>query len=159
MNEPSTGDIELDARALEMINRLIQQNLDARAGYEAAANHVGSEQYRAMLGEFATQRAQFAEELGTLVRNQGEEPTESGTLSGLLQQGWINLKAALTNGDGAILAECQTADEVTLSAYQDAIGETTAEPLLVVLRSQFTDVRNACERVRALTAALHSRGR
>jgi uncharacterized protein (TIGR02284 family) len=94
-----------------------------------------------------------------LVRRQGEEPAETGTLSGLLQQGWINLKATLTSGDGAILTECQNADEVTMSAYQDAIGATTAEPLLVVLRRQFTDVRNAYERVHALAVALSSRGR
>jgi uncharacterized protein (TIGR02284 family) len=158
MNDAMPTPLELDSRTVDMINRLIQHQLDGQAGYEAAASNVKSEQYQTMLREFAVQRGEFAAEWSQLLEHQGKAPVESGTLGGLLQQGWVNLKAVLTNGDGAILVECANADDATLSAYQSAIGETTDEGLLTILRRQFTDVRNAHDRVRALATALTSRG-
>jgi uncharacterized protein (TIGR02284 family) len=146
---------EFDHEIAVRLNQLIQLNLDAQVGYETAATHVANEDYRHLMREYAGRREQFAGELSRLVRNEGEEARESGSLEGLVRQAWINLKAALTNGDGAILEECRNADGIALRAYQDAIGEITVEPLLVILRRQFTDVRNAYERMKALSAALN----
>lgn len=146
---------QIDDKTVAHLNHLIQLNMDAQAGYETAAEHVEHEEYRRLLREYASQRAQFADELSQLVRGQHKEAEDSATLGGLLHQAWIDLKAALTNGDGAILAECQSADGILIRAYQDAIGEILAEPLLVILRAQFSDIRNAYERMRALSAALN----
>lgn len=126
---------QIDDKILSHLNHLIQLNMDAQAGYATAAEHVAHEEYRRLLREYAIQRAQFADELSQLVRGQNKETEDSASLGGLLHQAWIDLKAALTNGDGAILAECQSVDGIVIRGYQDAIGEILAEPLLVILRA------------------------
>ena len=71
----------------------------------------------------------------------------------------MNLRAALSSSDISVFAECERADELALIAYQEIIGRTTTEPILEILRHQFTNIRNAYERVKALRGALEQSAR
>ncbi len=155
MNEDlNTSSIELDDQLVNRLNNLLELNIDSQSGYKLAAANVQEDQYRELLAEYANQRGLFVDQLSQLLRQQDEIPTETGTLGEALREGWLNLKVALGSGDGAIFAECVREDETVIGAYQDAFGHITQEPLLELLRQQFTDIRNAYERVKALRAAL-----
>lgn len=149
--------VKLDDQLVNHLNHLLELNIDSQTGYKLAAANVHEAQYRGMLEEYANQRSLFASHLSQLINRTNENPTDMGTLSGVLREGWLNLKAALGSGDGAILAECASEDETVIRAYQDALGKITQEPLLEMLRGQFTDIRNAYERVKALSGALSAR--
>ena len=96
----------------------------------------------------------MATALRSLLQKEGYEAEQEGSFAGTFHQGWMNLKAALTRGDAPILAECEQADRLTLSAYQDVMSKTTNEPLLGVLRAQHSTIKVAYERVKALRSAL-----
>ncbi len=149
--------VPLDDQTVNHLNHLLELNIDSQTGYKLAAANIQTQQYREMLEEYASQRGNFTQRLSQLLGRANEDAADMGTLSGVLREGWLNLKAAFGTGDGAILAECASEDETVIRAYQDAMGSITQEPLLEVLRSQFTDIRNAYERVKALSSALSNR--
>jgi uncharacterized protein (TIGR02284 family) len=137
-----------------LLNSLLDLNLDSKGGYTAAANVLHNRDYAELFHQYAEERRQNATELSELLRTSGHTPDQVGTIPGLFHQGWINLESILVQGDAPIFATCEQADALTLSAYQDVMGQTTREELMAVLRRQFTRIRNAHDRVKALGAAL-----
>lgn len=136
------------------LNNLLAINLDSQGGYKTAADVLRNKEYAVLFRQYAQQRQENATELTRLIRASGHTPDKTGTIPGLFRQGWINLEAALTEGDAPIFAEIERADTLTVSAYQDVMGKITREEIMAVLRRQFTEIRNAYDRVKALRAAL-----
>ncbi len=145
---------QLDETTAAELKELQQINLDGETGYKAAANDLKNEEYQALFVEYAQQRRAHAAALTDLLRTHHYTPDKTGTLSGVFHEGWMNLRAAFSSSDVAVFAECEKADELALAAYQDVMGRTTAEPIMEMLRHQFTNIRNAHERVKALRGAL-----
>lgn len=142
-----------------LLNSLLDFNLDSQGGYKAAAAVLQNAEYAELFRQYAQVRQQNANELSDLLRASGHTPDKVGSIPGLFQQGWINLESILSQGDAPIFATCERADALTLSAYQDVMGKTTREELLEILRQQFTEIRNAHDRVKALGAALEQANR
>lgn len=137
------------------LNILVEVNRDGKRGYETAADAIESSDYQALFLEYAAQRAQFADELSALIRQYGGNPTDNGDLAATFHRAWINIKSAVTAGDdSAIMAECARGEEVAIRAYQDAMAKDLPDDVRTLVRHQFTDVKIAYERVRALNAAL-----
>jgi uncharacterized protein (TIGR02284 family) len=145
---------ELSDSIIDSLNRLVEINLDSTIGYQTAAGAMQNPDYGAMLRQYADDRRRFVGELSKLVQPYAELPEKSRTFPSIPQHDWRNLNSVLTDGDRAILDECEQADEIAVAAYQDVIAKVAPEPVLELLRQQFTDIRNAYERVRALSAAL-----
>lgn len=139
-----------------LVNDLISMSLDGQGGLTTAAEDLENKDYAALLRTYAAERAKLAGELRPIVRQSGEDPVEEGSFAGAFHQGWMNLKSAIGQGDAAILAECERADEMTLYAYQDVMSKTTNEPLLEVLRHQHATVKAAYERMKGLRSALQT---
>lgn len=138
------------------INELISMNLDGQGGYTTAAGDLDNQEYAALFRTYAAERGKQAVELRPIVRQVGETPVDEGSFSGAFHQGWINLKAAMGQGDAAIMAECERADEMALSAYQDVMSESTNEGLLELLREHHQTIKVAYERVKGLRSALEA---
>ncbi|MEZ4736196.1 MAG: PA2169 family four-helix-bundle protein [Caldilineaceae bacterium] len=136
------------------LNHLLALNLDSQGGYETAADALKHEEYVDLFRQYAQQRQQNATELSNLIRTSDHTPDDTGSIPGLFQQGWINLESILSQGDAPVFAAVERADATILAAYQDVMGQTTREALMAVLREQFTEIRNAYERVKALRGAL-----
>ena len=68
-------------------------------------------------------------------------------------QGWINLRAILTQGDRAILQECARADELAMAAYHDFMRKTSNYALIQILQRQVTAIGEAHDQLVALTTA------
>ncbi len=137
-----------------LVNDLVQLNLDGEGGYTTAANDLHHEEYAALLHTYAKERTELATALRSMLQKEGYDAEQEGSFAGVFHQGWMNLKAALGGGDVQIFAECEQADRMALSAYQDVMGQTTNEPLLEVLRTQHSTIKIAYERVKALRSAL-----
>ncbi len=139
------------------LNDLIETLKDGQEGFRAAAEDVESSDLKTLFGEYSLQRSKFAGELQALARGLGEkEPETTGSVSGALHRGWINLKAALSSKDEhAILAECERGEDSAVAEYQKAL-EQTGLPANVqdILRTQFTAVQAAHDRVRNLRDSL-----
>lgn len=144
----------LSEQEAALFNDLLQLNLDSQSGYATAAKALSNQEYGELFQQYAQERQQNAAELTHLLQANGRSADKSGTLSGLFHQGRLNVEALLTQGDAPLFAECERADALALAAYQDVMGKTTREELMVLLRRQFTVIRDAHDRVKVLRGAL-----
>jgi len=149
----------LDEVMAAELNDLLQINLDGQSGYEAAAKDLKNQDYQDLFRQYAQERQANADALSNMVRAGGHTPGKMGSLAGAFHEGWMNLRAVLSSGDLAVFAECEQADSLALAAYQEVMGRTTDEAILGPLREQFTVIRNAYERVKALRGALEQSAR
>jgi len=145
------------AEVVEILNQLIVTNRDSVNGYETAASAVENTDYRQIFEEYAEQRRQFVSELSELVSQYGGDPEQSGNLAGAFQRAWMNIKAALTEGDHAIMDECDRGDQAALELYAETLPQNLPEDVKAVVRRQLVDVRIAHERVHAINGALVQR--
>jgi uncharacterized protein (TIGR02284 family) len=151
---PTTSAVTLSEREGALLQDLLQLNLDSQNGYQKAIGALQNQDYADRLRQYTQERQVNADELTQLLQANGHPISKTGTLSGLVHQGWLNLEALLATSDVAILAECERVDALILSAYQDVMGQTTNEGLLEVLRRQFTIIRGAHDYIKTLRGAL-----
>jgi len=101
-------------------------------GYLTAAGNVSNTELETVFTEYAKQRGQFARSLQAEVERLGGNAEESGSIGGTLFRGWMDLKSALSTGDGtAIIASCETGEETAVAAFEwvtnlDISGQTRA---------------------------------
>src|SRR4051794_35979587 len=81
---------------ISTMNDLIETCKDGEQGFRDAADAVTRTDLRSLFNEYARQRSQFASELQVQVSRIGGDPEKSGSVSGSLHRGWINLKSAIT---------------------------------------------------------------
>lgn len=134
------------------LNSLIQTCKDGQEAFRAAAESVENADFKALFTELSMQRQQFANELQTLVRGLGENAEVSGTIGGAMRSGWIDLKAAITNGDvQAILVECERGEDAAVAEYHEALEhDDLPHNVRAALRQQYMGVQAAHDRVRDL---------
>lgn len=149
----------LDEGMAAELNDLLQINLDGQSGYEAAAQDLKNQDYRELFTQYAQERKANVDMLSSMIRAGGHTPGKTGSLAGAFHEGWMNLRAALSSGDRPVFAECEQADALALAAYQEVMARTTDEAILEPLRQQFTTIRNAYERVKALRGAFEQSAR
>lgn len=133
------------------LNNLIQTCKDGEEGFRQSAENVKTEQLRKILDDFSRQRATFASELQQEVSRIGFDPQHSGSVSGSLHRGWINLKGSISNMDEhQILEEAERGEDVAVKAYKDALGEDLPTDLRAVVDRQYQKILQAHREVKAL---------
>ncbi|MFL6582949.1 MAG: PA2169 family four-helix-bundle protein [Chthoniobacterales bacterium] len=136
------------------INGLIETLKDGQEGFRQASEAVKDSMLKSLFSEYSLQRAKFAGELqNEVIRSLGEsKPEESSSAAGAMHRAWINLKGALTSGDDhAILAECERGEDSAIHEYKEAMEEENlSAPLREIVSRQYTDVKAAHDRVKAL---------
>ncbi|MBS1795060.1 MAG: PA2169 family four-helix-bundle protein [Acidobacteria bacterium] len=133
------------------LNGLIETCKDGQEGFQQAAEGVQNSELKTLFYNLGQQRAQFAGELQTLVRGLGGDPEKSGSISGALHRGWINIKSAVTGQDeSAILNECERGEDVAKNAYKEALEQNLPANVLSTVQTQYTAVQAAHDKVKAL---------
>jgi uncharacterized protein (TIGR02284 family) len=145
------------AQTTEMVstlNSLIETLKDGQEGFRQAAEAVKDSTLKTLFSEYSLQRGKFAGELqNEVIRSLGDsKPEETSSVAGALHRTWINLKSALTSGDDhAILAECERGEDSAVAEYRKAIEDKDlSSPLRDIVSRQYTDVKAAHDRVKAL---------
>ncbi len=148
-NKGRTSEAERDAAGTA--NDLIEFLYDGSKGFEQAAGNVKNGHFKTELMKYSQQRSKFIDELKPMVASRGEKPAESGTTMGALHRGWIGLKNAITNGDKAILAECERGEDTAVSEYRKALERNDLTPQIrAVLQRQSGEVQHAHNAVKAM---------
>ena len=141
---------------ISTINDLIETLKDGQEGFRQASEAVKDSKLKSLFSEFSLQRARFAGELQNEAISLGDHnPEDSGSTSGAMHRTWINLKAAITSGDDhAILAECERGEDSAVNEFKKAMEEKElAAPVRETISRQYTDVKNAHDRIKALRDA------
>ena len=156
VNAPGTADATGSATmanddVVSTLNNLIETCKDGQNGFQEAAEGVQNSNLKSLFYEYSQQRAQFAGELQSLVRELGGDPENSGSTAAALHRGWINIKSAVTGkDDNAILSECERGEDVAKNAYQEALRMNLPANVQSVVQRQAQAVKEAHDRVRNL---------
>ena len=70
----------------------------------------------------------------------------------------MNLKSAVTSGDDhAILAECERGEDSAVEEYKKAIAENLLAPSREIVSRQYSEIKNAHDRIKNLRDARKKR--
>jgi uncharacterized protein (TIGR02284 family) len=137
------------------LNDLIETSKDGEAGFRTCADNVKNTQLRQMFEQAASRCAQAVSELQAKVRSLGGDPERSGSISGSLHRGWVNIKSTITGMDeAAILSECEPGEDVAKSAYEKALQQDLPADVRSMVERQYEGVRQHHDRVRQLRGAV-----
>jgi uncharacterized protein (TIGR02284 family) len=137
---------------LECLNELIETSRDGEHGYQTASENVKNPGLQTFFRECSTQRAQFASELESEVRQLGGTPVESGSVSAAVHRGWINIKS-IVSSDEAVIAECVRGDEGAIETYQRVLKNNLQPNVLPVVKHQFTEIKRTLDRLQDMSKA------
>ena len=97
----------------------------------------------------------MARELQDEVRRLGGDPDTSGSASGALHRGWINIKSVVTGKDDAsIIAEAERGEDAAKKAYDDALRAELSGTAQTLVQQQRAHVHGTHDHVRALEKAM-----
>src|ERR1700758_4831938 len=114
---------EINNDVISTLNNLIEACKDREKGYRTASDAVKNTQFKSLFKKYAQQSAQFASELQREVHRFGVDPEKSGSVTGAIFRGWMNIKSAVTGGDeDAIISECERGENSAVGIYKDALN-------------------------------------
>lgn len=152
MNQQTLAPTEV----INTLNGLIEINRDGQKGFQDAAEKMEAPATKTFCLEQSLSRASFVGELQALVHVLGEEPENTGTVTGALRRGWLDLKAALGGGDHAILEVVESSEDQALGQYRKALKETLPADVRDTIDRQNQSISQAHVKVKALRDAAKS---
>ena len=139
---------------ISTLNNLIETCKDGENGFRTAVDGVKNSELKTLFNTYSQQRAQFAAELQAEVRRLGGDPENTGSVAASLHRGWINIKSTVTGEDeGAIISECERGEDSAVRNYKDALNEILPANVQTIVQRQFTQVKEAHDRIRAMEKA------
>ena len=137
-------------KAISVLNDLIETLKDGEKGFKSAAEGVQSSSIKTKFLDYSRERAQMASELQAEVRRLGGDPDKSGSVSGSLHRGWLDLKAALTGRDDhAVVAEAERGEDVAKGVFENALKENLPASVQTIVQQQAAKIRRVHDAVRA----------
>jgi len=105
-----------------VINSLIETCKDGERGLLHAAELVKDPALKTFFTDTAHRRAQLATELLPHAQRLGGAETADGTTGARLHRKWMDVRSALSgHDDGAVVAEAERGDNITLLAFKSAV--------------------------------------
>ena len=138
-------------KAISVLNNLIETCKDGELGFRTAAEGLKAPDIKATFLEYSRQRNEMVRQLQAEVRRLGGDPEKSGSVSGSLHRGWLDIKSAITGKDDhAIVAEAERGEDVAKSTFESALKETLPASALTLVQQQAAIVRQTHDRVREI---------
>lgn len=156
MNEftPNPGENIDNNEVVSTLNGLIEICRDGQQGFMESAENLGDTEIKTLFYKYSQERAGYVGDLQALVQTLGDEPEDSGSFSGTIHRGWLNLKAAITGNDEAgILVEAERGEDAAKSAYESALEMKLPAHIRDSLQTQYAGVKEAHDKVKALRDA------
>lgn len=134
---------------ISTLNNLIETCKDGQNGFQDAAENVERSDLKSLFYECSQQRAQFAGELQSLVRELGGDPEESGSVAAAVHRRWIDIKSLITGKDEtAVLNECERGEDLAVNTYKTALNEELPANVSTVVQNQYITVKATHDRIR-----------
>jgi uncharacterized protein (TIGR02284 family) len=141
-------------QVIELLNQLIASNRSLVQIYETAVPRLHIEDNDELLQRYAAQHHSYVAELSNLVVSFGGTPETHP--NAILKRIWVNLKAALSAGDGPIISELAQAAEDILTQYGRAMNESMPDTAYDRIRHQMSEIRITVDKLSALDTVYNS---
>jgi len=137
---------------VSILNDLIETSKDGEKGFTKSAEDAGNAELKAVFMEGARRCSDAVRELQALVRSEGGDPEDTGSVASALHRGWVSLREAVTGRDDeAILEECERGEDVAKAAYRSALEKTDLPAeIRTVVQKQYDGVLRNHDEVRNL---------
>lgn len=139
---------------ISTLNGLIQTSVDGEEGFRTAAEAVDGSDTKKFFYENSQERVRFAGELQELVRSLGGNPEHTGTFTGAIHRGWMDLKTAIAGNDQRdVLSECERGEDSAKRTYRNALDESLPANVKSSVQTQYDSILRTHDRVKALRDA------
>lgn len=142
---------------ISALNTLIKINNDRAAGYKKSLENTEEADLKALFPGYIAQSQKNSTELEAFVKSLGGEPADSTSVTGDIHHAWIDVKSAFTGkGRHAVLAECESGEDVAKKAYKQALTDTNLNWSTTIsssINSQNEGILKAHNEVKALRDA------
>ena len=136
------------------LNDLIETCKDGENGFRTCAEDIKSTDLKHFFMKAARRCEESAHELQREVQTLGKSAETSGSLTGSMHRGWVNIRAAITGkDDAAILAECERGEDVAKSSYENALKKDLPPSIRAIVERQYQGVLQHHDLVRDLEHA------
>ena len=131
---------------------IIEKNYDAEKGYQKAMEDAKNPALKGFLQQQAARRSRFATAIDQRLRQLGETPKESGSVTGALHRAWIDIKSSVAgHSDEAVLEEVIRGEKASVEEYQEVLNKHQFAPEITQeLESQVGDIQNTLNKVKRL---------
>jgi uncharacterized protein (TIGR02284 family) len=137
--------------AVSVLNDVLQTLRDGQEGFKTAGGAARAPHIKGIFEQYSRQRAEMAREIEQEIGKLGGTAATSGSVSGSLHRGWVNLKGAIgALDDKAIVSEAERGEDAAKAVYERALKETLPAGVRRLLEDQAEIVRLAHSEVRAL---------
>ncbi|HEY6927516.1 MAG TPA: PA2169 family four-helix-bundle protein [Steroidobacteraceae bacterium] len=140
-----------DRFTLEALRELIRARDDSAQGLRICIEYVRDLRLRNLLFSHLEECTRALDELQSLVRLLGGDPTVPARELAGAQRRWTDLRTALAcNEDGVILDECERGESRALEVYRNAMDDPLPGLVRAVVLRQFEDVMTNHDQIRDL---------
>ncbi|KAA0943863.1 PA2169 family four-helix-bundle protein [Pseudomonas sp. ANT_H14] len=145
---------DINKESISVLNDLIETSKDGQEGFKTCAEDIKHPELKALFQKRSADCATAATELQSAVRALGGDPQDSGSVSGALHRGWVDVKSLVTGKDEeAVLNEAERGEDHALKAYKEAIEKINKHNLLGIrdlVERQFHGVQRNHDQVKVL---------
>ncbi len=146
----------LSEDTLSTLQNLIQMNIDARDGFNEAAQNVDNLTIESLFRELAAQRSEQASELGSLVALNRTAPQSRGSMAAAAHRAWMDLRSAMGGGTAAMLAEAERGENMLKSGYESALVACAGSPVSEMLNRHYVAIKTGIERLCDLRSEMNT---
>jgi len=127
---------------ISTLNTLIETCRDGEQGFRSASERASGVDLKQLFSTLAFQRSTFKHELETHVERLGGKPADLGHAAGVVHRGWMAVKAGVSSdGDGALLDECERGEEFADKAYAKALDQALPSEIRTLVGRQASEVK------------------
>jgi len=144
-------------KILSVLNDLVETSKDGERGFTKAGTDTSNPELKGIFTEGSRRCREAIQELQALIRAQGGDPDDTGSMAGALHRGWVSVREAVTSRDDeAILEECERGEDYAKNQYRKALENELPASIREVIDRQYRGVIQNHDRVKALRDRLHT---
>jgi uncharacterized protein (TIGR02284 family) len=139
-----------NAEVAGVLNELLETCYDGLDGFRTAITEIDNDDVIAFCQSRIQRIDEAAADLYTAIQHLGAHPAEHGHPTARMHRGWIQLRAALTSGNAAILAEIERGEVIAAKHYRSALAKPLPEAIHDMVEEQAQGADENLERIRSL---------
>lgn len=131
-------------KVVSILEELMEECKDGEQGYKNAADDVADKDLAAILLSYSEQRGSFVNELRVLIQSIGGAIEFTGSIMGILQRRWLDVKfGAAGSNTESILNDCLACDEAAIKKYEIHLKQELPGNVMLILIRQHEAIKDA----------------